>query len=269
MTKSQIVATIGPSSEKPGIMCAMVAGGMDIARLNFAWIDEARAIQQIDATRAAAVECGMKAPPIIADLPGPRVQLQSGHTYNSSATVSLTTQDEKILEFCAQKNVEYIALSFVGSAKDILHVREVIKQIGPRPISHRLKIIAKIERKAAVATIDEIIAAADAVMVARGDLGNEVPLEEIPFIQKMIITKANAAGKPVIVATQMLLSMTNQKEPTRAEVTDVEEAVTDGADAVMLSEETASGQFPVEAVAMMERIIAEAERHEDRKLNLL
>ena len=268
-SRAQIVATIGPSSEKPGVMCAMVAGGMDIARLNFAWIDEGRAVQQIDATRAAAVECGMKAPPIIADLPGPRVQLQSGHTYDSSATVSLTPQDEKILEFCAQKNVEYIALSFVGSAKDILHVREVIKQIGPRPISHRLKIIAKIERKVAVEKIDEIISAADAVMVARGDLGLEVPLEEIPFIQKTIIAKANSAGKPVIVATQMLLSMTKQKEPTRAEVTDVEEAITGGADAVMLSEETASGQFPVEAVAMMERIIAEAERHEDRKLNLL
>ena len=106
-------------------------------------------------------------------------------------------------------------------------------------------------------------------MVARGDLGNEVLLEEIPFIQKMIIAKSSSAGKPVIVATQMLLSMTKQKEPTRAEVTDVEQAIMDGADAVMLSEETASGQFPVEAVAMMERIIAEAERHEDRKLNTL
>ena len=263
-SRAHIVATIGPSSERPGVMCAMIAGGMDIARLNFAWIDEARAVQQIDATRAAAVECGREAPPIIADLPGPRVQLQSGHTYDSSATVSLTPQDEKILEFCAQKNVEYIALSFVGSAQDVEHCRNIIKKNNGSQ-----KIIAKIERKAAVATIDEIIAAADAIMVARGDLGNEVPLEEIPFIQKMIITKANAAGKPVIVATQMLLSMTNQKEPTRAEVTDVEEAIMDGADAVMLSEETASGQFPVEAVAMMERIIAEAERHEDKKLHLL
>jgi len=264
MTRAQIVATIGPSSEQPGIMCAMIAGGMDIARLNFAWIDEARAIQQIDATRAAAVECGMKAPPIIADLPGPRVQLQSGHTYDSSIAVSLTPQDEKILVLCAQKNVEYVALSFVGSAQDIMHCREVIKKNNGSQ-----KIIAKIERKAAVEKIDEIIAAADAVMVARGDLGNEVLLEEIPFIQKMIIAKSSSAGKPVIVATQMLLSMTKQKEPTRAEVTDVEQAIMDGADAVMLSEETASGQFPVEAVAMMERIIAEAERHEDRKLNTL
>jgi len=264
MTRAQIVATIGPSSEKPGIMCEIIAGGMDIARLNFAWIDEARAVQQIDATRAAAVECGMKAPPIIADLPGPRVQLQSGHTYDASLASTLTPQDEKILVLCAQKNVEYIALSFVGSAQDIERCREIIKKNNGSQ-----KIIAKIERKVAVEKIDEIISAADAVMVARGDLGLEVPLEEIPFIQKTIIAKANSAGKPVIVATQMLLSMTKQKEPTRAEVTDVEEAITGGADAVMLSEETASGQFPVEAVAMMERIIAEAERHEDRKLNTL
>ena len=264
MTRAQIVATIGPSSEKPGIMCEIIAGGMDIARLNFAWIDEARAVQQIDATRAAAVECGMKAPPIIADLPGPRVQLQSGHTYDASLASTLTPQDEKILVLCAQKNVEYIALSFVGSAQDIERCREIIKKNNGSQ-----KIIAKIERKVAVEKIDEIISAADAVMVARGDLGLEVPLEEIPFIQKTIIAKANSAGKPVIVATQMLLSMTKQKEPTRAEVTDVEEAITGGADAVMLSEETASGQFPVEAVAMMERIIAEAERHEDKKLHLL
>jgi len=263
-SRAQIVATIGPSSEKPGVMCAMVAGGMDIARLNFAWIDEGRAVQQIDIIRAAAVECGMKAPPIIADLPGPRVQLQSGHTYDASLASTLTPQDEKILVLCAQKNVEYIALSFVGSAQDIERCREIIKKNNGSQ-----KIIAKIERKVAVEKIDEIISAADAVMVARGDLGLEVPLEEIPFIQKTIIAKANSAGKPVIVATQMLLSMTKQKEPTRAEVTDVEEAITGGADAVMLSEETASGQFPVEAVAMMERIIAEAERHEDRKLNTL
>ena len=263
-SRAQIVATIGPSSESPAVLCAMVAGGMDIARLNFAWIDEARAVQQIDATRAAAVECGREAPPIIADLPGPRVQLQSGHTYDASLASTLTPQDEKILALCAQKNVEYVALSFVGSAQDIERCREIIKKNNGSQ-----KIIAKIERKVSVEKIDEIIASADAVMVARGDLGEEVPLEEIPFIQKTIISKANAAGKPVIVATEMLLSMTKQKEPTRAEVTDVESAIMAGADAVMLSEETASGQYPVEAVAMMERSIAEAERHEERPLHLL
>jgi len=264
MTRAQIVATIGPSSESPAVLCTMITNGMDIARLNFAWLTSERGAQQVDTIRAAAVACGRGIPPIIADLPGPRVQLQSGHTYDASMAVSLTPQDEKILEVCAQKNVEYIALSFVGSAQDVVYCREIIKKNNGSQ-----KIIAKIERKAAVENIDEIIAAADAIMVARGDLGNEVPLEEIPFMQKMIIAKANAANKPVIVATQMLLSMTEHKEPTRAEVTDVEEAIIDGADAVMLSEETASGQFPVEAVAMMERIVAEAERHEDRVLHLL
>ena len=106
-------------------------------------------------------------------------------------------------------------------------------------------------------------------MVARGDLGNEVPFEEIPFVQKMIITKANAAGKPVITATQMMLSMTEHPEPTRAEVTDVEAAIMDGSDAVMLSEETASGRYPAEAVAMMERIIIATGHHETRTPNLL
>ena len=264
MTRAQIVATIGPSSENPEVLCAMLMNGLDIARLNFAWLDTKSGAQWIDATMAAAVECGMKAPPIIADLPGPRVQLESGHTYDASLSSPLTQKDEEILALCAQKNVEYVALSFVAGEQDIMHCRELIKKNNGSQ-----KIIAKIERKIAVEKIDEIITAADAVMVARGDLGSEVPLEEIPFIQKTIIAKAQAAGKPVIVATQMLLSMTKQKEPTRAEVTDVEQAIMDGADAVMLSEETASGQFPVEAVAMMERIIAEAERHEDRKLHLL
>ena len=270
-SRAQIVATIGPSSENAEVLCAMVTNGMDIARLNFAWLTSERGAQQVDAIRAAAVAClpdgkagGRGIPPIIADLPGPRVQLQSGHTYDSSIAVSLTPQDENILVLCAQKNVEYVALSFVASAQDVVHCREIIKKNNGSQ-----KIIAKIERKAAVENIDEIIAAADAIMVARGDLGSEVPLEEIPFIQKMIIAKSNVAGKPVIVATQMLLSMTTSKEPTRAEVTDVEEAIMDGADAVMLSEETASGQYPVEAVAMMERIITEAEQHEDKKANLL
>ena len=264
MTRAHIVATIGPSSEKPEVLCAMIKGGMDVARLNFAWVDAGRGGEQIDAIRAAAKECGRGVPKVIADLPGPRVQLQSGHTYDASLASTLTPQDEATLALCAQKNVEYVALSFVGSAGDVEHCRAIIKKNNGSQ-----KIIAKIERKSAVKNIDEIIAVSDAVMVARGDLGSEVPLEEIPFIQKMIIAKANAAGKPVIVATQMLLSMTAAPEPTRAEVTDVEQAIMDGADAVMLSEETASGQYPVEAVAMMERSIAEAERHEDKKLHLL
>jgi pyruvate kinase len=123
------------------------------------------------------------------------------------------------------------------------------------------KIMAKIERKDAVDAIDEIIAVSDAVMVARGDLGSEFPLEEIPFIQARIIEKCRKAKKPVVTATEMLLSMTERERPTRAEVTDVANAILQGSDAVMLSEETASGHYPALAVGMMEKIVLEAERH--------
>jgi pyruvate kinase len=254
-SKAQIIATIGPASEKPGVLEAMARGGMDVARFNFEWFNLAADGPRIDAVRAAAAACGRRVP-IIADLPGPRVQLADGHSYDASRPFSVTPRDTEMLEFCAQKNIEYIAVSFVGSAADVLVYREAVRAHGGGQ-----KLIAKIERKAAVDAADRIIAVADAVMIARGDLGREVPLEEIPFVQDRLIKKANAAGKPVIVATQMLLSMTEHAEPTRAEVTDVEEAVLHGADAVMLSEETASGRYPAEAVAMMERIAAAAERH--------
>ena len=262
-SRAQIIATIGPASNSADTLCDMSAAGMDVARLNFAWIpDEAEALRQIRAARAGAAACGRSAP-LLADLPARRVPQAVGHTYDPAAPL-LTPEEEAQIAVCIKERVELFALSFVGVAKDVEGLRALVRAHGGTQ-----KIIAKIERKVAVETIDEIIAAADAVMVARGDLGAEVPLEEIPFIQKTIIAKANAAGKPVIVATQMLLSMTENKEPTRAEVTDVEGAIMDGADAVMLSEETASGTYPVEAVTMMERIITEAERHEERPLHLL
>jgi pyruvate kinase len=263
-SRAQIVATIGPASEKPEILQLMMHNQMDVARMNFAWLDVQSGKSQIEVIRAAAFASG-RTIPLIADLPGPRVQLESGHTYDSSIPFSITQKDADTLHLCAEQNVEYVALSFIGSAEDVVHFRDAIaKENGSQ------KIIAKIERKIAVQNIDEIIAAADAVMVARGDLGNEVPLEEIPFVQKMIIEKANAAGKPVITATQMLLSMVDHAEPTRAEVTDVEAAIMDGSDAVMLSEETATGRFPAEAVAMMERILVEAEKHRAaREIHLL
>ena len=228
---------------------------MDIARLNFAWLNTESGTKEIDLVRTTATACGRHIP-IIADLPGPRVQLTKGHTYDASVPFSITPKDEESLKLCIEKKVEYIALSFVGSASDVLQCRETIRRLGGTQ-----KIIAKIERKVAVNAIDAILDVSDAVMVARGDLGNEVPLEEIPFVQEMIIAKANSAGKPVITATQMMLSMAEHPEPTRAEVTDVEEAIRQGSDAVMLSEETASGHYPSEAVAMMERILVAAEAH--------
>lgn len=254
-SKAQIIATIGPASDTLEVLRTMIENRMDMARFNFEWFDPKVTGPHIDTVRAVAAECGRQVG-IIADLPGARVQLPEGHTYDASSSSALSSRDEEMLRFCAEKKIEYVALSFVGSSEDVALYRKAI-----RDCDGTQKIIAKIERKTAVDALDGIIAAADAVMVARGDLGKEVPLEEIPFIQKSIIAKANAAGKPVITATQMLLSMVEHPEPTRAEVTDVEEAIMDGSDAVMLSEETSIGRFPAEAVAMMERIVLEAEKH--------
>ncbi len=260
-SKAQIIATIGPASVNTDVFFSMLEHQMDVARLNFSWGDLEEKKLQIEMIRRVAKKAGRHVP-IIEDLPGPRVQGKNSHTYDREAVSALTEKDREYIKFGVEQDIEYIAVSFVGSGKDILLCREIIKSFGGKQ-----KIIAKIERKRAVDSIDEIIAAADAVMVARGDLGNEVPLEQIPFIQDRIIKKAKAAGKPVITATQMLLSMTENPLPTRAEVTDVANAILEGSDAVMLSEETASGKYPVEAVAMMEKIILEAEKHLKGKIH--
>lgn len=167
----------------------------------------------------------------------------------------LTAKDKKDLEFCLASDIDFIALSFVKSAKDVEAVRNIINKK-----KSLAKIVAKIETPEAVADLDAIINASDAVMVARGDLGIEISLENISRVQKEIIRKCNFNAKPVITATQMLGSMVKNSLPTRAEVSDVSNAVLDGTDAVMLSEETAMGRFPVEAVRMMQKIINEAEK---------
>ncbi len=167
----------------------------------------------------------------------------------------LTDKDREDLLFGLDNGVDYVALSFVKTARDILRVKEIIQEK-----KRDTPVIAKIEKHEAVRHIDEIMDIADAVMVARGDLGVEIPLEEVPLIQKMLIRKANALGKPVITATQMLRSMVDSPRPTRAEATDVANAVLDGTDAVMLSEETAVGNYPVQAVQFMTRIIESVER---------
>ena len=175
--------------------------------------------------------------------------------FKSMGTV-LTEKDIENLDFGIKQNVDYIALSFVGRASDVIKLRELIKERGGNQ-----KIIAKIERRIAVENLEEIIKTTDAIMVARGDLGNEFPLEEIPFVQHHIIQECKKADKMVIVATQMLLSMVDSPTPTRAEVSDVAYAILDGADGVMLSEESAKGKYPVEAVTMMEKVAIAAETH--------
>lgn len=169
---------------------------------------------------------------------------------------ALTEKDRRDLLFGIKTGFDYVALSFVRSPDDIVELREILKK-------HRnnMKIIAKIERPEALKVIDEILEKTDIIMVARGDLGIELPVYQVPVIQKRLIAKANQIKKPVIVATQMLESMMNALIPSRAEVTDISNAVYDGADVVMLSGETASGNYPVETVRMMKRIIVEAETH--------
>jgi len=169
----------------------------------------------------------------------------------------VTPKDKKDLELIAKLNPEYVACSFVETAADIKHVRSLLKGFG----NDNIKIIAKIERPRALEKLDEIIEETDGIMVARGDLGVEIDTWEVPVRQKEMCRKCNAAGKPCIVATQMLESMTTSPRPTRAEANDVFNAVLDGADAVMLSGETSVGQYPVQAVAIMDNIVSVAEKH--------
>ena len=163
----------------------------------------------------------------------------------------ITEKDRKDLEFGLELGVDWIALSFVQRPQDLEEARALIKG--------RAAIMSKLEKPAAVECLDEIVALSDGVMVARGDLGVELPAEHVPPIQKRMVRACRKAGKPVIVATQMLDSMVNSPVPTRAEASDVATAVYDGADAVMLSAESASGKYPVEAVQMMNRIITQVE----------
>ncbi len=169
---------------------------------------------------------------------------------------ALTDKDKKDLDFILTQPVNWIALSFVRSPKDIKDLKKRIESKG-----HFAKVIAKIEKPEAVAQIDKIIKASNAIMIARGDLAVELPMEKMPLIQKDIIHKCIQRARPVIVATQMMETMIENPSPTRAEITDVANAVLDGADAVMLSAETAKGKYPVQVIETMVRIIHEAEKH--------
>ncbi|HPW65425.1 MAG TPA: pyruvate kinase, partial [Candidatus Omnitrophota bacterium] len=172
---------------------------------------------------------------------------------------AFTARDRECLEFALKNGVDAVSQSFVETAKDIETVRKAAEAFGKKPF-----IVAKIERAGALRHLDEILRSADGIMVARGDLGVEVPIEEIAITQKKMIAKANLAGKPVIVATQMLESMTSSRLPTRAEATDVANAIIDGADCVMLSAESAMGRFPEESVAMLAKIAAFTEANRPR-----
>lgn len=202
---------------------------------------------------------------VVLDVTGPRVltrvlhggEIKSHKGLNlpgvQVSAPSITGKDHADARFAAEQDLDYLALSFVRRAEDIAALRALI----PRS----LLIVAKIEKDSALDDIENIVHAADAVMVARGDLGVELPFEEVPLVQKRIIRLANQVGRPVITATQMLESMIENPRPTRAEASDVANAILDGTDAVMLSAETALGRFPTLAVQAMHRIITEIERH--------
>ena len=223
------------------------------------WLDDGMIQFRVEAVEGDEVRCRVAVGGTLSDHKGVSFP-------GTSMPVScLTEKDREDLKFGIEHGVDYVAVSFVRSAADIHEVREFLREHGAD-----LPLVAKLERREALANLPEILPLVDAVMVARGDLGVEVPLEEVPIIQKEVIRRARQAKVPVIIATQMLESMVTHRRPTRAEVSDVATAIFDGADAVMLSAETATGQHPVEAVVMMARTAERAERslpitHVDRR----
>ncbi|MBU2637842.1 MAG: hypothetical protein KJ955_02620 [Nanoarchaeota archaeon] len=219
--KTQIIATVGPSSSSIKVLKAMKKAGMDIARINMKYASVSECASLLEKLRI--LKCKS-----LVDILNVRMAGKVRHL-----------------------GFDYIALAFTESAKQLKGLKKLLP---------KAKTIAKIETAKGVRNITEIIKASNGVMVARGDLGRNVPLEKLPFFQKSIIKECNKRKKFVVTATEMLLSMTDSKEPTRAEVTDVANAVLDGSSALMLSEETAIGKYPVESVAMMDRIVKGAEK---------
>lgn len=336
MKRTKIIATLGPSTDKEGVLERLVGAGIDLVRVNLSHGTIASHEAQIKAIRAASAAL-KKTVGIMIDLPGPKIRiacfkegyifLKAGDKFIINADLdnnkgdqyqvgvdyknlpndlkkgdilllddglimmmvesvkgsqihcvvqlggklsnhkginrqgggltaeALTEKDKAGIQFAAKLKADYVAVSFPRSAKDIQETRRLLEEAGSLA-----GIIAKIERFEAVEVLDEIIEVSDAVMVARGDLGVEVGYAELPAIQKQIISRARALNKAVVTATQMMESMVHHPIPTRAEVSDVANAVLEGTDAVMLSAETASGDFPDKVVAAMFEICLAAER---------
>ncbi len=328
LKKTKIICTQGPSTDKRGIVEALIENGMNLARFNFSHGDHEEHLGRINRVREAAKKAG-KVISLVLDTKGPemrlgefangKVQLEKGKkftltydetpgdethvsvnhkglytevkpgdtlllsdglvalkvdeikgkdiitTIQNSGPMStkkrvaapgvslglppISEQDAKDIIFGCQQDMDFVAASFIQRPEDVLAIRKLIEEHNGH-----MEILPKIENLEGVKNFDAILEVSDGIMVARGDLGVEVPAEDVPIIQKEIIRKCNKAGKPVIVATQMLETMTNNPRPTRAEVSDVGNAILDGTDAIMLSGETASGDYPVEAVATMNRI---------------
>ena len=336
LRRTKIVATIGPATEDPVTLRALIEAGATTLRLNFSHGDQENHQKNIKLIRQISFELNQPVG-ILQDLQGPKIRLGKfkegpihlnkgdrfiltsriipGTQYESSVTYeplveevpegatillddgkvemkvvskdiaqrnlncevvvggklsnskgvnfpgvylsikALTEKDRKDLLFGLNQNVDWVALSFVRNPQDVLEIKEIIQNTTTR----RVPVIVKIEKHEAIEQMDAILSLSDGVMVARGDLGVELPAEDVPILQKRLIATANRLGIPVITATQMLDSMVDSPRPTRAEVSDVANAIFDGTDAVMLSNETAVGQYPVEAVATMARIACRTE----------
>jgi pyruvate kinase len=243
--RTKVVATLGPASSTREVLGGMVDAGLDVVRLNFSHGERADHLARFELVRAVAAELGRNLA-ILVDLQGPKIRVGLGDDNGIKV--------DRGREVTLVAGADYVALSFVRKPDDVVQAKQAIADnAGDIPV------VAKLERPEAIDCLDEILEVADAVMVARGDLGVELAVEKVPPIQKHIIARANSLGVPVITATQMLESMVASPRPTRAEASDVANAIFDGTDAVMLSQETAIGQYPVESVATMARIAREAE----------
>jgi len=333
LKKTKIICTLGPSTDEPGILEAMLKSGMNVCRFNFSHGTHPEQGKRIEMIRRASRALNKRVA-LLLDTKGPemrlgkfaggKVQLEKGQQFTltaqeilgttEKATVNyrslpqevvvgnlillsdglvslsvdaiqgeeiittvqnsgmisdrkrvavpgailnlpfLSEQDKADILFGIEQDMDFIAASFVQRAADILAIRNLLESMNTN-----MEIIAKIENAEGVRNIDEILKVADGIMVARGGLGVEIPAGEVPIVQKLLIKKANAAGKPVITATQMLESMMTNPRPTRAEASDIANAIMDGTDCIMLSGETASGDHPVEAVETMARIAIRAE----------
>ena len=334
--RTKILATLGPATDAPGVLDALIAAGVDVVRLNFSHGDPSAQLDRAQAVRAAAHRAGVEVG-ILADLPGPKlrierfaegkVQLRAGERFDLVASAdapagtsrevgisyldlprdvrpgdtlllddgllqlrvervegerivttvlndgtlsdrkglnrqggglslgALTDRDRELIRIVAHADVDFIAVSFCRNAADMEEARSIARAHGCDAA-----LVSKIERTEAIANLTEIVEASDAVMVARGDLGVEIGDAELPGLQKKIIRESLLRNRTVITATQMLQSMVDSPMPTRAEVLDVANAVIDGTDAVMLSQETAAGSYPVKAVEAMARICVGAEK---------
>jgi len=337
MKKTKIICTMGPTTDKEGLLSEMLKAGMDMARFNFSHGDHSEQAKRIALVRQAAKEVG-KPVAIIADTKGPemrlgifkagKVELTDGSDFclttediegdEKTSSVNygglpaelsvgdqvllndgkltlevikleptkihtkiihggeissrkrvavpgiklklpfISPQDKADINFAIDHDMDYIAASFVQTQEDIIEIRKLLEAKNST-----MGIIAKIESRDGVNNIDEILQVADGIMVARGDLGVEIPYEEVPLVQKAIITKCNKVGKPVITATQMLESMISNYRATRAEASDVANSIFDGTDVIMLSGETASGEYPLEAVQTMAKIAIRTEESLD------